>query len=477
MANQLLLILSLTSLSSLLKAERNVFLPDQIAKNFLGRTKRANTFLEELKQGNIERECYEETCSKEEAREAFEDDEKTDEFWNIHFDGDQCEPAPCLNGGTCKDGIGRYTCTCLKRYNGLNCENDIQQYCKLNNGGCQHFCRLFNDSVICFCADGYTLAEDGESCVPTDPYPCGQIKTKKTKREASSYGSIHNSTYDGIDDDMFVDYFQNLSVPALEPSTETSHNEDNSDSNPDTRVVGGTECALGECPWQALLLDQEGEGFCGGTILNQRYILTAAHCINQTKSVKVVVGAVHRTEEDRSGMVYVVERILTHPKFELQTYNFDIALIELRDPIQFSENVKAACLPTADFANQILMKQREGKVSGFGRTEERGRTSLTLRVISVPYVERKDCMVSSNYEITENMFCAGYHSVGKDACQGDSGGPHVTEYRGTYFVTGIVSWGEGCAREGKYGIYTKVSKFIVWIKRLMARKSQHRIHT
>lgn len=185
----------------------------------------------------------------------------------------------------------------------------------------------------------------------------------------------------------------------------------------------------------------------------------------------------HRTEEDRSGMVYVVERILTHPKFELQTYNFDIALIELRDPIQFSENVKAACLPTADFANQILMKQREGKVSGFGRTEERGRTSLTLRVISVPYVERKDCMVSSNYEITENMFCAGYHSVGKDACQGDSGGPHVTEYRGTYFVTGIVSWGEGCAREGKYGIYTKVSKFIVWIKRLMARKSQHRIHT
>lgn len=185
----------------------------------------------------------------------------------------------------------------------------------------------------------------------------------------------------------------------------------------------------------------------------------------------------HRTEDDRRGTVYTVERILTHPKFVLQTYNFDIALIELKIPLQFSENVKAACLPTVDFANQILMKQELGMVSGFGRLEEKGRTSLTLQVINVPYVERKDCMLSSNFEITENMFCAGYHSEAKDACQGDSGGPHVTQYRGTYFVTGIVSWGEGCARQGKYGVYTKVSKFIVWLKRLMVQKSQPRSRT
>lgn len=62
------------------------------------------------------------------------------------------------------------------------------------------------------------------------------------------------------------------------------------------------------------------------------------------------------------------------------------------------------------------------------------------------------------------MFCAGYDDIAKDACQGDSGGPHVTLYRDTYFITGIVSWGEGCARKGRYGVYTQVSKYIGWIR-------------
>lgn len=62
------------------------------------------------------------------------------------------------------------------------------------------------------------------------------------------------------------------------------------------------------------------------------------------------------------------------------------------------------------------------------------------------------------------MFCAGYDMIEKDACQGDSGGPHVTPYRSTYFITGIVSWGEGCAQRGKYGVYTQVSKYIRWIR-------------
>lgn len=65
------------------------------------------------------------------------------------------------------------------------------------------------------------------------------------------------------------------------------------------------------------------------------------------------------------------------------------------------------------------------------------------------------------------MFCAGYDKKAMDSCRGDSGGPHVTAYKNTHFITGIVSWGEGCAKEGKYGVYTQVSKFIKWIRSAM----------
>lgn len=109
------------------------------------------------------------------------------------------------------------------------------------------------------------------------------------------------------------------------------------------------------------------------------------------------------------------------------------------------------------------MQQPEGIVSGFGRLGEGRQTSSILQRLAMPYVDRLTCMESTQLRISTRMFCAGYHSAPKDACQGDSGGPHVTRYSGTYFVTGIVSWGEGCARKGKYGVYTQVSKYINWI--------------
>lgn len=110
------------------------------------------------------------------------------------------------------------------------------------------------------------------------------------------------------------------------------------------------------------------------------------------------------------------------------------------------------------------MKQHSGIVSGFGRLGEGRQPSTILQRLSVPYVDRLTCIESTQLRISTRMFCAGYDQEAKDACQGDSGGPHVTRYGNTYFVTGIVSWGEGCARKGKYGVYTQVSKYISWIR-------------
>lgn len=124
------------------------------------------------------------------------------------------------------------------------------------------------------------------------------------------------------------------------------------------------------------------------------------------------------------------------------------------------------------------MRQPDGMVSGFGRLGEGRQPSTILQRLTVPYVSRAVCIESTQLGIKQQMFCAGYDSVAKDACQGDSGGPHVTRYRDTYFVTGIVSWGEGCARKGKYGVYTQVSKYIRWIRigmvRLMSKGGSRR---
>lgn len=128
--------------------------------------------------------------------------------------------------------------------------------------------------------------------------------------------------------------------------------------------------------------------------------------------------------------------------------------------------------------SQVLMHQPHGMISGFGRLHENRPTSTVLQRLTIPYVDRQTCMESTSLRISIRMFCAGYDTLEKDACQGDSGGPHVTLYRDTYFVTGIVSWGEGCARKGKYGVYTQVSKYIRWIqdgiKRLLPKGKNNR---
>uniref|UniRef100_A0A8C6RZ39 Coagulation factor X n=2 Tax=Nannospalax galili TaxID=1026970 RepID=A0A8C6RZ39_NANGA len=451
------------ALASLLLPGRGVFINRERANNILVRTRRANSLFEEMKKGNLERECLEETCSYEEAREVFEDNEKTNEFWNKYKDGDQCENNPCQNEGMCRDGLGEYTCTCLEGYEGKNCEFFSRKLCSLDNGGCEQFCLEEQNSVVCSCARSYTLSDDGKSCIPTELFPCGKTTMGRRKRSVTK---ATNSS-EAVPEDFMLDW--DVLSPTVSPSDLLNHNQtDSNEKNRNVvRVVGGRDCEDGECPWQALLINEENEGFCGGTILNEFYILTAAHCLHQAKRFKVRVGDRNTEKEEGNEMVHEVDVVIKHNKFVRETYDFDIAVLKLKTPITFRMNVAPACLPQKDWAEATLMTQKTGIVSGFGRTHEKGRASSTLKMLQVPYVDRNTCKLSSSFTITQNMFCAGYDTKMEDACQGDSGGPHVTRFKDTFFVTGIVSWGEGCARKGKYGVYTKVTAFLKWIERSM----------
>ncbi|XP_044106639.1 coagulation factor X-like isoform X2 [Neovison vison] len=284
MAGPLCLVLLGVSLAGLLLPGGSVFLSPERASSVLGRVRRANSFLEEMKKGNLERECMEETCSFEEAREVFEDTAKTTEFWNKYADGDQCESSPCQNEGRCKDGLGEYTCACLEGYEGKNCELSMRKLCSVDNGGCEQFCREEQSSVVCSCASGYVLADNGKSCVSTEPFPCGKTTTGRSKRSVIDHGGQGPSEAEAGMQEQYDpgDLPATQSTLLLLPFNETDGSP-GEDSSSVIRIVGGQDCKDGECPWQALLVNEENEGFCGGTILSEYYVLTAAHCLQQAK--------------------------------------------------------------------------------------------------------------------------------------------------------------------------------------------------
>ncbi|XP_067439929.1 coagulation factor X-like [Thunnus thynnus] len=483
--------LSLSLLLLHLAAAAHVFLDGEAASQVLTRQRRAYSFLEEVKQGDKERECVEEQCDWEEAREIFENTEKTNEFWAVYIDGNACISMPCAHGGLCQDGISSYTCSCQAGYQGSNCEIDIYKSCEILNGGCEHFCRVENRSVMCSCADGYYLASDDKSCNSKEEYKCGAIVIR-SRRNVFRHEQ-HNTTegnINGLNDiDININTTNQKYAPDIIYLPESSVSENSSSSSGEilrdyvdfernntndsidsispalgtTNMHNTEDCPPGECPWQALLLNKEDRRFCGGTILTEYIILTAAHCMNQSRFIYVKLGEFDILADDRNEAVHHVETIIIHKNFRPNTYHNDIALIKLATPIKFTRFILPACIPEQDFAEKVLMQQLYGTVSGFGHLGEGRQPSTILQRLTMPYVDRHTCIESTNSHISKRMFCAGYKKIAKDACQGDSGGPHVTRYGDTYFITGIVSWGEGCARKGKYGIYTKVSKYISWI--------------
>ncbi|XP_058514595.1 coagulation factor IX isoform X2 [Ochotona princeps] len=396
----------------LLSAECTVFLDHENATKILNRPKRYNSGkLEEFIQGNLERECIEEKCSFEEAREIFENTEKATEFW--------------------------------KQY--------VDSTCRIMNGRCKQFCNRSPDhKVVCSCTEGYRLAENQKSCEPAVPFPCGRVSVSHASKKLTRSETIFNNmNYENSTEaDTIWDNF-----------TQDTQSFDNY-----TRVVGGENAKPGQFPWQ-VLLNGKIEAFCGGSIVNEKWIVTAAHCVEPGDNITVVAGEYNIQESENTEQTRNVIRIIPHHNYNasVNKYNHDIALLELDKPLTLNSYVTPICIANREYTNTFL-KFGSNYVSGWGRVFHRGRPATILQYLRVPLVDRATCLRSTKFTIYNNMFCAGYHEGGRDSCQGDSGGPHVSEVEGTSFLTGIISWGEECAMKGKYGIYTKVSRYVNWIK-------------
>ncbi|XP_035524765.1 coagulation factor IXa [Morone saxatilis] len=471
-----------------------VFLSGEAADSVLQRHKRYNTgVFEEFLEGNLERECKEELCDLEEAREIFEDDVKTMEFWAGYVDGNQCDSSPCLNQGSCKDHLGYYTCSCSAGFTGKSCEIIIEKRCDINNGDCMHFCESMGTfGAKCSCATGYRLTENGLNCEPEVQFPCGRTALSVNAVFTRSLLSRENASLQNSTSLTTVP--PTTSIPSTPASTTASFPRSHSrkklplwvytdtvvptEGPPTTnkRIVGGEVVIPGEIPWQvALIARPSGQLFCGGSILSERWVITAAHCLVEAQGSFFIRAGEHNiyikedTEQDHD----VLEQHL-HPRYNatLSLYNHDIALIYLKSPITFSKTVRPICIGPKAFTEALVKDSTPATVSGWGRTRFLGSTAHTLQKVEVPFTDRTECKLSSSARITPVMFCAGYYNEAKDACQGDSGGPHTNRIHDTWFLTGIVSWGEECAKEGKYGVYTRLSLYYGWIKHVMGLTKQ-----
>lgn len=233
-------------------------------------------------------------------------------------------------------------------------------------------------------------------------------------------------------------------------------------NQPKNRIVGGRPTTPHRYPWVARLV-YNGQFHCGASLLSNDYVITAAHCVRKLKrsKMRIILGDHDQyVNTDGVAIMRAVSVVIRHRNFDMNSFNHDVALLKLRKSVKFSKKVRPVCLPQpgTDPAG------KEGTVVGWGRTGEGSTLAGEAREVQVPIYSLTQCrkMKYRANRITENMICAGQGS--HDSCQGDSGGPLLVEESDRYEIAGIVSWGVGCGRPGYPGVYTRVARYLNWIK-------------
>ncbi|XP_051171479.1 chymotrypsin-like elastase family member 2A [Leptopilina boulardi] len=239
------------------------------------------------------------------------------------------------------------------------------------------------------------------------------------------------------------------------------------------RIFNGKPSKKGSWPWQvSLQLLHPKMGFighwCGGVLIDQMWILTAAHCIsNELFNLPIgalwtaVVGEWELDGGGRGSARLPIERVILHERFN--NYVHDIALMKLGRPAPLSKVVRTICLPETD----VNLSGVHCVASGWGRYGPSPSLSNALLEATVPLLEPQDCSEAYGQSVLfrDGHLCAGHTDGSSGSCVGDSGGPlQCRRSDGAWQLVGVTSFGSGCARPGFPDVYTKIQYYLSWIK-------------
>ncbi|ETN71027.1 trypsin [Necator americanus] len=237
---------------------------------------------------------------------------------------------------------------------------------------------------------------------------------------------------------------------------------------PENRLVGGIEADAHSWPWVIQLI-YRGVHRCGGALIDEEFVVTAAHCFARSRNpamYRVHVGG----HKSGSGRAHFIKNLSTHSLFNVVwPSSYDVAVLRIAPPVKLNETntARTICMPSLPpMPNKLCV------VAGWGMTKENGRRSEVLREIHVPILPFTQCNNLAHYAgrvHLPSMLCAGYTQGIVDSCQGDSGGPLMCANMGRWEVHGLVSWGIGCGRPGNPGVYSNVHAALPWIQLEMAR--------
>ncbi|XP_029464723.1 chymotrypsin-like protease CTRL-1 [Rhinatrema bivittatum] len=251
----------------------------------------------------------------------------------------------------------------------------------------------------------------------------------------------------------FIGSAYGCGIPAIKPSV-SNYN----------RIVNGENAVPGSWPWQVSLQDGSGFHFCGGSLINQNWVVTAAHCNVSPNNHRAILGEYDRSSNSEQLQVKTISRAITHPYWNPNTMDYDITLLKLSSPAQFHARISPVCLAAT---NDVLPSGIVCVTTGWGRLS--GTTNATparLQQVALPLVTVAACKQYWGAQITDAMICAG--GAGASSCQGDSGGPLVCQKGGAWTLIGIVSWGTRNCNVQAPAMYARVTKLRSWIDQIVA---------